>query len=203
MANKEKSTIICCDQISLDYYPRFFSDEVADKYLKDFMDRIEWREEHYVLYGKMVKAPRLMAWYGDTHATYYYSGIQHQPNLWIAPLTEIRNALESKFNCSFNSVLANLYRNGQDSMGWHADNEPELGKNPIIASVSFGSERQFYLRHNSQKSILKMLLQHASVLLMQGETQYFWKHALPKSSQIHSPRINLTFRTIFTNKDEK
>ena len=203
IVNKEKSTIICCEQISLEYYPHFFPDKVANQYLEDLMDRIEWQEEHYSIYGKMVKAPRLMAWYGDNHASYQYSGIQHQPNAWIASLTKIRNVLEKKFNCRFNSVLSNLYRNGQDSMGWHADNEPELGKSPIIASVSFGSERQFYLRHNSQKSIFKILLQHSSVLVMQGETQRFWKHALPKSKRIHHPRINLTFRNICTNQEKE
>lgn len=197
---KQKTSIeyICCDQLSLIYYPHFFNHNLANQYLAILTSDIEWQQEYYTIYGKKVKAPRLMAWYGDRDASYQYSGITHQPCPWIKPLVAIRKLLEDNCHCQFNSTLANLYRNGQDSMGWHADKEPELGNQPIIASVSFGAERQFSLRHNQHKSTLKLSLQHGSLLIMQAQTQHYWKHAVLKTKQVNTPRINLTYRKILS-----
>ncbi|KTD35931.1 hypothetical protein Lnau_0915 [Legionella nautarum] len=196
MTKKENSTIICNENLSLDYFPQFFSKKKADSYFHTLSNRIAWQEETILIVGREVKVPRLMAWYGDEDAIYSYSGVKHEPKKWIEPLLEIKAYLQNCLGIQFNSVLANLYRNGQDSMGWHADNEPELGNQPVIASVSFGAERQFSLRHKKQKAVLKLPLGHGSVLLMSGETQHYWKHALPKSKLVNEPRINLTFRQI-------
>jgi alkylated DNA repair dioxygenase AlkB len=200
MTKKENSKIICSENLSLDYFPQFFSKNTADSYFQTLSNRIVWQEEIISIMGRQVKVPRLMAWYGDEDTIYSYSGVKHEPKKWIEPLLEINAYLQNCLGIRFNSVLANLYRNGQDSMGWHADKEPELGKQPIIASVSFGAERQFSLRHKKQKAVLKLLLSHGSVLLMSGETQRYWKHALPKSKLINEPRINLTFRQIVDSR---
>lgn len=174
----------------------FLSPVEADDYFQSMLNCIDWSEEVFTIYGRSVKAPRLMAWYGDSGASYRYSGVSHDPMPWIEPLITIKKKLFSSLGYSFNSVLANLYRNGQDSMGWHADNETELGKNPVIASLSFGQERRFCLRHNDSKEQLDLQLGHGSLLVMSGETQHYWKHALPKTKQQLGCRINLTFRMI-------
>ncbi|KTC85407.1 MULTISPECIES: alpha-ketoglutarate-dependent dioxygenase AlkB family protein [Legionella] len=200
MTKKENSKIICSENLLLDYLPQFFSKNKADDYFHALFNAICWQEESIFIMGRQVKVPRLMAWYGDEDAIYSYSGVKHEPKKWIEPLLEINSYLQEYFGIRFNSVLANLYRNGQDSMGWHADKEPELGNQPIIASVSLGINRQFCLRHKKQKAVLKLSLNHGSVLLMSGETQHYWKHALPKSKLINQPRINLTFRQIVDSR---
>ena len=119
------------------------------------------------------------------------------PHKWNTVIMFIKNEVETFCNTNFTTVLLNLYRDGKDSNGWHADNEKELGKNPFIASVSLGAERQFHLQHNTIKEAnIKLGLEHGSLLLMNGETQHFWKHQIPKTSKIVGPRINLTFRII-------
>ncbi|PIQ22289.1 MAG: alpha-ketoglutarate-dependent dioxygenase AlkB [Cytophagales bacterium CG18_big_fil_WC_8_21_14_2_50_42_9] len=150
------------------------------------------------MFGKQIWLPRLTAWYGDPGKTYQYSGIQNEPLPWIPALLEIKQAVETLAGVPFNSVLLNYYRHGQDSMGWHADDEPKLGTNPVIASVSFGQTRRFNFRHRTIKALPKksVLLTHGSLLLMQGSTQHFWQHQLPKTKAISAPRLNLTFRII-------
>jgi alkylated DNA repair dioxygenase AlkB len=131
--------------------------------------------------------------------TYRYSGLTMKPLPWTDTLLQIKERVEHASSYRFNSVLLNFYRDGQDSMGWHRDNEKELGENPVIASVSFGAERKFQFRHyKDQKTIISLVLNHGSLLLMSGATQSCWQHRLPKSSIMQTPRINLTFRNIIS-----
>lgn len=177
--------------------PGFFSQSEADQFLSDLSACVEWAQERSMFYGKEQPLPRLTAWYGDAEKSYSYSGIRVDPLPWIKPLVEIKIRIEAVSGVRFNSVLLNLYRNGSDSVAWHSDDEPELGENPTIASVSFGQKRVFHLKHKHLKSEnLKLLLSHGSFLLMRGETQKNWLHQVPKSKREMAPRINLTFRHI-------
>ena len=148
------------------------------------------------MYGKVLKFPRLTAWYGDNDKPYSFSGITLQPNPWNEELKEIKRQIEPLCNAVFNSVLLNLYRDGKDSISWHTDAEKELGKNPKIASVNFGAEREFQLKHRTTGEKEMIVLQHGSLLIMQGELQHYWLHQVPKRKNIERPRINLTFRKI-------
>lgn len=174
----------------------FIPPRIADEYCQSLLRDVQWQEEYYTIYGKRVTAPRLVAWYGDPQATYRYSGISHTPLPWLPLLVELKSQIEQQSQQSFNSVLCNLYRNGQDSMGWHADKEPELGKNPCIASLSFGESRLFKFRHNKTKETIDVVLDNGCLLVMGGELQYHWRHAVPKTTKVTQPRINLTFRNI-------
>jgi alkylated DNA repair dioxygenase AlkB len=148
------------------------------------------------MYGKRINFPRLTAWYGDNDKPYSFSGITLNPLSWTKTLSEIKNRIEPKAGVSFNSVLLNLYRDGNDSISWHTDAEPELGKNPVIASVNFGETRNFQLRHIETKEKVEIELVHGSLLIMQGELQHFWQHQVPKTAKKIKDRINLTFRVI-------
>ncbi|WP_205500503.1 alpha-ketoglutarate-dependent dioxygenase AlkB family protein [Rufibacter psychrotolerans] len=160
---------------------------------------VAWRQEKIRMFGRQVDQPRLTAWYADAGKAYTYSGLTWQPLPWLPELTELRTRLESATGAAFNSVLLNLYRHGQDSMGWHADDEPELGQNSIIASLSLGQERTFAFRHRQQKELKhQLVLPSGSLLLMAGPTQHFWHHQLPKTTKPQQPRINLTFRFIYS-----
>jgi len=180
------------------YWPHFFTQKQSDIYLQELLSTITWRQDKIKMFGKEILLPRLTGWYGDSGKTYQYSGIQNEPQPWTPALLEIKQAVETTANAGFNSVLLNYYRHGQDSMGWHADDEPELGINPVIASVSFGQERRFDFRHRLDKALSKksVYLKHGSLLLMQGATQHFWQHQVPKTTQAATPRLNLTFRSI-------
>lgn len=149
------------------------------------------------MFGRQIPQPRLTAWHGDKDAVYTYAGLRNVPRSWTPGLTAIKSAVEEATSHSFNSVLLNLYRNGRDYMGWHRDNEPELGSRPVIVSVSLGAERRFLLRrYKDHTNRCEIPLAHGDLLLMTGETQTFWEHSLPKSRMIDLPRINLTFRKI-------
>ena len=149
-----------------------------------------------MVFGRPVKVPRLMCWYGDPDASYTYSGVKHDPLPWTETLNSVRRHVEQICRHPFNSVLANLYRDGRDSMGWHADNEKELGINPVIASFSLGDERLFRLSHNKTKEKLDIVLGHGDLLIMAGALQHHWRHSVPKTKQPKMRRINLTFRQI-------
>lgn len=174
----------------------FLSGEEADRLFTRLLDEIAWQEEAIKVYGRSVKVPRLVAWYGDPGAHYTYSGVTHAPLAWTPALARLKARIETATAHRFNSVLANLYRNERDSMGWHADKERELGSNPVIASLSLGQRRLFKLRHNKTKETVDLWLEHGTLLLMAGALQHHWRHCLPKSRQPMGPRINLTFRTI-------
>jgi alkylated DNA repair dioxygenase AlkB len=159
---------------------------------------LEWREETIFLFGREVPQPRLLAWYGDPAARYRYSGRLHHPLPWTVRLLDLKVIVEGIVGAQFNSVLANLYRDGSDSMGLHADDEPELGERPVIASLSLGEERTFRFRHRHDRRLAprQFTLASGSLLVMAGDTQRNWKHEVPKSRKTLGPRINLTFRQV-------
>ena len=159
---------------------------------------IAWDQSTIRLYGRPVKIPRLNAWYGDSGAGYSYSGTRFEPRPWTAELSQIKSRLEQATGAQFNSVLCNLYRDGNDSVAWHSDDEPELGENPLIASLSMGETRRFLLKHrrNRELDTLSLPLESGSLLVMSGALQHHWLHALPKSTRPLGPRINLTFRQV-------
>ena len=181
------------------YAENYLEPDEAQNLFQSLMQKLAWRQESYTIYGKSVLAPRLVAWYGDANAVYTYSGIRHQPLPWNRELLEIRDRIGASCQREFNSVLANLYRTGADSMGWHADQEPELGPNPFIASLSLGETRTFKLRHRQSKRVVKLELTSGSLLLMGGELQHHWQHCVPKTVLDKTARINLTFRLVHGN----
>lgn len=179
------------------YYPNFFYKKEADAIFAQLTNDIPWQQDDIRVYGKVHPQPRLTALFGNEGKSYSYSNIKMQPHPWTTILQKIKSKVESVSDTNFTTVLLNQYRDGKDGNGWHADNEKELGTNPIIASVSFGSERVFQLKHNSIPGLKQnILLEHGSLLLMKGTTQHFWKHQIPKTSKPIGERINLTFRII-------
>lgn len=178
------------------YYPGLFTQELSELYLKALLTEVPWIQEPIKIFGKEVMQPRLTAWYGDS--SYRYSGITMDPIPWSEKLLEIKDIVEAHTNQKFNSALLNHYRDGNDSVGWHRDNEKTLGPAPVIASVSFGVKRVFHLRPYREKSPkISIQLESGSLLLMQGETQHFWEHTLPKLPKSDlGPRVNLTFRAV-------
>ncbi len=183
----------------IQFYSRFFNKVEADNFLNYLKTKIIWKQESMNMYGRKVDFPRLTSWYGDNDKPYSFSGITLQPHAWTNEILEIKEKIEKLTTVNFNSVLLNMYRNGNDSISWHTDAEKELGENPIIASVNFGATRKFQLRHIKTKEKLEIELSHGSVLLMQGELQHFWQHQVPKTSKPVSERVNLTFRVIKNN----
>ena len=179
------------------YYPHFFHQKEADVIFEQLANEIPWQQNDIRVFGKIHPQPRLTALFGNEGITYSYSNIKMQPHPWNPLLQKIKSHVESVSNTNFTTVLLNQYRDGKDSNGWHADDEKELGTNPIIASISFGAERTFQLKHNSDKTLKKnIVLEHGSLLIMRGTTQHFWKHQIPKTSKAIGSRINLTFRVI-------
>jgi alkylated DNA repair dioxygenase AlkB len=179
------------------YYPNFIEGEEASHLFERLKNEIPWQQDSITVFGKSFQQPRLTALFGNDGKPYSYSNITMQPNPWNEMLLLIKNKVEEVCQEKFTTVLLNYYRDGKDSNGWHADDEKELGVNPVIASVSFGAERSFHLKHNTIKEQkLKINLEHGSLLIMKGTTQHFWKHQIPKTTRIIGPRINLTFRII-------
>jgi alkylated DNA repair dioxygenase AlkB len=178
-------------------YKNLFSELESKQLMERLLKKIDWRQDNITLFGRTVVQPRLTAWYGVLDKPYTYSGLTMKPQPWTEDLLFIKDKIEPIAGVRYTSVLLNLYRNGQDSMGWHSDDEPELGKKPTISSVSFGAERIFKLKHKKEKSLSQsVLLTNGSHLLMKGETQHYWMHAIPKTRKPMQPRINLTFRVI-------
>jgi alkylated DNA repair dioxygenase AlkB len=178
------------------YDPYFLEPGIADGLFAQLLSAAAWKQDEIRMYGRVIPVPRLTAWYGEPDASYTYSGIRNAPNNWIEPLEILRQRLCEATQVSFNSVLLNLYRNGKDSLSWHADDEPELGQQPIIASISLGASRTFQLQHRVDGEALSVVLEHGSLLLMSGLTQSFWKHQVPKERGVSGERINLTFRNV-------
>lgn len=180
------------------FYSHFFEKDESDLLFKKLSEEIKWRQDKITYYGKVIDLPRLTAWYGDLDKSYTYSNIAMRSDPWTPTLMYIKNKIEEVAKVNFNSVLLNLYRNGKDGVSWHQDNEPELGKNPVIGSVSFGGTRRFQFRHKLRRELGKIDvdLTHGSLLIMKGETQRYWQHQIPKTSKPVESRINLTFRVI-------
>lgn len=175
-------------------YRNFFSAAESDRFYRHLMAKVRWGAQR-MRFGRPV--PRLTAFYGDDGNTYTYSGLVEIPHSWIPALLRIKHHIEAVSQARFNTVLLNLYRHQHDSVAWHSDDEKELGQNPVVASVSFGAERRFRLRHKRKRQApVDIVLPHGSMLLMQGATQHAWEHCVPKTKQPHGPRVNLTYRLI-------
>ena len=179
------------------YFPNFLSSIEADNWFTFLKNKVNFQSGEIKLFGKTYAKPRLEAFYAENELTYSYSGKQMKTQPFFKELEELRKRVETISNLNFNAVLINLYRNGMDSNGWHADDEKELGEDPCIASLSIGAERFFELKHNQTKKKIKLKLGHGSLLCMMEGSQRFWKHQLPKNKTVEIPRINLTFRKIY------
>ncbi len=181
----------------LQYAQQFLPQEQADRLLAELIIRVPWQQAEIRLFGKNVVTPRLSCWMGDASAVYRYSNTTFLPEPWLESIFALKHQLETVAGSSFNSVLLNYYRNGQDAMGWHSDDEPELGQQPVIASVSLGAERRFLLREKTKNArSMTLQLAHGSLLLMKGNSQQRYQHALPRTAKPIGARINLTFRKI-------
>lgn len=176
------------------YRPWVLGTRSADETMKRLLDDVDWEQRSIVLFGREVRQPRLNSWYGDV--AYTYSGITMTPRPWLPLLVELREICEAHARSTFNSVLVNLYRDGADSMGWHADDEPELGSAPVIASLSIGATRRFRFRHRTTRDVVQHDLPSGSLVVMSGLSQSCWMHEVPKQKSVADARINLTFRTI-------
>lgn len=192
-----QKTIIVSMDGEVIFYKDFFNIDESDELFAELYSGTQWQQDTIQIFGKCTPLPRLTAWYGDEGKSYTYSGIEQHPQPWTPTLSSIKARIEKVADVTFNSVLLNLYRHGKDSVSWHSDDEPELGKNPIIGSVSFGETRRFSLKHKQIKDRkVEIDLPHGSFLLMRDETQHYWRHQISKTTKAVSPRINLTFRII-------
>ncbi len=185
---------------------RFLESTIAERLFSLLLDEVAWERRAIMLYGRSVLQPRLTAWVGDSEAAYTYSRTRHEPLAWTPTLQILRDQISECAGVAFNGVLCNLYRDGQDSMGLHSDSEPELGPDPVVASLSLGATRKFCLRHHPgskraprKDRDLDLDLPSGSLLIMQGATQHCYRHSLPKQTRVKEPRINLTFRRILSS----
>ncbi|MGE4086465.1 MAG: alpha-ketoglutarate-dependent dioxygenase AlkB [Immundisolibacter sp.] len=177
--------------------PRFVADSEAAYLLDALSTELAWTRHRVRLFGREHLTPRLCAWYGDPGARYAYSGQALEPLPWPPALAGLRARLHTALGLAFNSVLCNLYRDGADSMGWHSDDEASLGPRPVIASLSLGATRRFALRHRARRyRSVTLALGNGDLLLMTGDTQTHWQHAVPSTRRPTAPRINLTFRAV-------
>lgn len=178
------------------HHPRWLPPEVAAVAFRALRDETPWRSEQLRIADKLIPVPRLTAWYGDPGATYVYSGLRNVPLPWTPLLTALRDAVIAAAGAPLDSALLNYYRDGRDSIGWHADAEPELGRDPVIASLSLGAPRRFLLRHAKKKGrSMTFVLGDGALLVMAGATQHHYRHSVPKEDEA-GERINLTFRRI-------
>lgn len=193
-------------------FPNFIKLDQSQQLFHYLHQSIPWQQDQIMMYGKRVDIPRLQAWFGDEQAKYNYSGLTLKPTAWLPVLDKIRHQLNQQCvaifaqettqpntintNVAFNSLLANCYRDNQDAVAWHSDDEPELGVNPVIASISLGASREFKMKHKETGKKLNIPLTSGSLLIMAGETQHCWQHAVLRSKLSLGPRINLTFRQI-------
>ena len=194
----KNSSLIKADNLSVEYIENFFDFDQSQLYMKYLTNDIKWKREKIRMWGREIVTKKRIAWYADEGKSYTYSGSTFHPDQWNELLLEIKKHVEQYIKFQFNSVLLNEYPNGKVGMGWHSDDERELGIDPIIASLSFGANRDFIFKHKTDKRFenIKIHLKSGSLLLMLGSTQHHWKHSLPKHLKVREPRINLTFRKI-------
>jgi alkylated DNA repair dioxygenase AlkB len=178
------------------YWGTLFSGHDADAWLARLLAEIPWQQDEVVVFGKKRVTARKVSWHGNAGCSYTYAGMRKCPQPWTDSLSAIKDRLEASVGVSFNSCLLNLYHSGAEGMGWHSDDEPELGPEPVIASLSFGAPRRFLFRHRTEKTPVEVMLEHGSLLVMRGACQRFWQHSLPKALRVKEPRVNLTFRWI-------
>ncbi len=173
--------------------PDFISEQLADEILQELVHQISWEQQTLLMYGKYVSEPRLSTWHSNA-LPYTYSGSARTPQPWTDTLASLRSQCEQHTQHMFNGVLVNFYRDGNDHLGWHSDDELINGPEPLIASVSLGAERRFDLRHRDTGELVSAMLGHGSLLVMSGLSQKCWEHRIPKMPRIADPRVNLTFR---------
>jgi alkylated DNA repair dioxygenase AlkB len=186
---------------TIEYLPDFLEPAEAGECLARLWRELAWAQREITLFGRRVMQPRLTAWYGEPEAHYSYSGLAHEPMPWHPLLHQLKGRVEAHTGLPFNSVLANAYRDGRDSMGWHSDDEKELGPRPVIASLSFGAERRFLLRkriraRGKRSDSTALILEPGSLLLMKGDSQQQFQHAVPRTRRDIGLRINLTYRLV-------
>tara|TARA_B100000683_G_scaffold267642_1_gene301632 strand:- start:242 stop:853 length:612 start_codon:yes stop_codon:yes gene_type:complete len=194
----KNSSLIKANNLSVKYIENFFDFDQSQLYMKHLTNDIKWKREKIRMWGKEIVTKKRIAWYADEGKSYTYSGSTFYPVQWDEVLLEIKKQVEQHIRFQFNSVLLNEYKSGEVGMGWHSDDEKELGIDPIIASLSFGANRDFIFKHKTDKSFekIKIHLKSGSLLIMSGSTQHYWKHSLPKRLKVRDPRVNLTFRKI-------
>lgn len=180
----------------VNYYGSIINQVEANLYFEKLLDNINWQNDEAIIFGKLIKTKRKVAWYGDKPFDYTYSNTTKSALPWTKELLILKDIVESKSGENFNSCLLNLYHNGEEGMAWHSDGEKDLKKNGAIASLSFGAVRKFAFKHKNTKQTISIVLEKGSLLVMKGNTQSHWLHRLPPTKKINSPRINLTFRTI-------
>ncbi|WP_461519514.1 alpha-ketoglutarate-dependent dioxygenase AlkB family protein [Porticoccus sp.] len=187
----------------LRYWPSLIPPLEASRMQALLQSQVAWEQSEITIAGQRRKIPRLNAWYGEPGADYSYSGRLFRALPWLPELAELKQLVERITGAAFNSALVNLYRDGQDSVDWHSDDEPELGRNPVIASISLGAVRRFQIKHKMRRDLPLQTLElgHGSLLLMAGEFQYYWRHRLPKMKGLSEPRVNITFRQV-TNSEK-
>lgn len=195
----EESISVVDDGLDISYWATYLGERDSQLFFTQLLKETDWQQPEIWMFGRLVKTPRLTAWHGDERATYKYSGIVNRPLPWTRPLLELKHSVESTTNQKYNSVLLNLYRDGNDHLSWHSDNETALGAEPTIASVSLGASRTFCLRSKSASANqrrLDIVLTNGSLLCMRGQTQAQWDHSIKKEPKTLDPRINLTFRAV-------
>lgn len=197
MMSLSSTPLLDLPQAQLQYLRRWVDAATADRWLQALIAETPWAQPQVRLYGRSFTVPRLVAWYGDAQARYRYSGLVHEPLPWTPLLAEVRQRVELEVGEPLNGVLLNFYRDGQDAMGWHSDDEPELGPEPLVVSLNLGATRRFDLRRVGSSRIEHSLdLQHGSLLVMSGPTQHHWQHQVARTRKVLTPRLNLTFRQI-------
>jgi alkylated DNA repair dioxygenase AlkB len=179
---------------TVNYYGNVITN--SGHYFQSLLNEIDWQHDQAIIFGKLVTTKRKVAWYGDKAFNYKYSGIEKVASPWNTTLLELKCLVEKICGETFNSCLLNLYHDGSEGMAWHSDGEKDLKKNGAIASLSFGAERKFSFKHKTTTEKIDLVLENGSLLVMKDETQTNWLHRLPPTKRVHSPRINLTFRTI-------
>ena len=177
-------------------YRNFIDADRVDDAFRSLINETPWEQRDIVVFGKKHREPRLSSWHSEPHISYTYSGIMRTPQPWTPLLNELREKCEIISGATFNAVLVNLYRDGNDGVGWHADNEVSNGREPTIASLSFGASRRFDFRHRETKQTIRVQLDAGSLLLMSGLSQHCWIHQLPRTKRVMDPRVNLTFRRV-------
>jgi alkylated DNA repair dioxygenase AlkB len=191
--------IVAHNDLKIRVEENFFDSNESNELLNRLIENLPWESMMIKMFGKNLKIPRLQCWIGDEGCDYKYSGKMLNRQNWTKELMIIREKIFQETKIDFNSVLANYYRDGKDSMGWHSDDEKELGPNPTIASISFGSERNLYFRNKISKKIISIPQRHGCLVMIDGRTQKNWQHSIKKTQKIIGPRINLTFRNIIAS----
>ena len=195
----KKEVITGYENLEIDIYQDISLDQKKNLWFKSCLNDLNWEKGFIKIFGKTHQIPRLQSWYADNGIEYTYSGKKLKRHNWNETLIEIKGEIEKITSFKFNSVLANLYRDENDSMGLHSDNEKELGINPVIASLSLGESRDLYFKHKNIKKSLNIPQKNGQLIVMHGETQKYWKHEIKKTKKPKKPRINLTFRNIITD----